>query len=66
MRRLLRHRHSARQALQVTLHTGRRALELREVFFGQPIEPECAGLVTKLLVHRMLSLACALFLSLRE
>src|SRR6476620_5013407 len=56
MRRLLRRRHSARQALQVTLHTGRRALELREVFLGQTIEPERADLVTKLLVHRMLSL----------
>jgi hypothetical protein len=66
MRRLLRHRHAARQALQVALHTGRRALELHEVFFGQPIKPECAGLVTKLLVHRMLSLASALFLCLRE
>jgi hypothetical protein len=39
MRRLLRRRHAARQALQVTLHTGRRALELREVFFGQTIQP---------------------------
>jgi hypothetical protein len=36
------------------------------VFFGQPIEPECAGLVTKLLVHRMLSLASAPFLCLGE
>jgi hypothetical protein len=66
MRRLLRHRHAARQAPQMTLHTSRRSLELREVFFGQPIEPKCAGLVTKLLVHRMLSLASALFLCLRE
>jgi hypothetical protein len=65
MRRLLRRRHTARQALQVTFHAGRRALELRKVFFGQSIEPECAGLVTKL-VHRMLSLASAPFLCLRE
>jgi hypothetical protein len=66
MRRLLRRRHAAWQALQVTLHTGRRTLELREVFFGQPIETECAGLVTKLLVQRMLSHASAPFLCLRE
>jgi hypothetical protein len=66
MRRLLRHRHAARQAPQMALHTGGRALELREVFFGQPIEPECADLVTKLLVHRVLSLASALFLCLKE
>src|SRR5690242_7595644 len=40
----------------------RRALELREVFFGQTIEPECAGLVTNLLVHLMFSpLDSALF-----
>jgi hypothetical protein len=51
--RLLRCRHGTRQALQVALHTGRRALELREVLFGQTVEPECAGLVTKLLVHRI-------------
>jgi hypothetical protein len=45
MRWLLRRRHAARQALQVTLHSGRRPLKLLEVFFGQTIKSECAGLV---------------------
>src|SRR5580693_1092045 len=58
---LLRCGHAARQALQVALHTGRPALELREVFFGQTIEPERADLVTKLLGHRVLSLAFCRF-----
>jgi hypothetical protein len=58
MRRLLRCRDAARQAPQVTLHTRRRALELSEVFFGQTIEPECAGLITEFFAHRMQSLAC--------
>src|SRR5271166_5068539 len=61
MRWFLRCGHAARQALQVALHTGRRALELREVFFGQTIEPERADLVTKLLGHRVLSLAFCRF-----
>ena len=55
MCRLLRRRHAARQTLQVTLHDGRRALELREMFVGQTIEPERAGFVAKILGHRMLS-----------
>src|ERR1700751_1211490 len=57
MCRLLRRRHAARQALQMALHTGGRALKLFEVLFGQTIEPECPGLVTKLLVHLMASVA---------
>src|SRR6516162_4000830 len=53
MRRLLRGPHTARQALQVTFHTCRRALELRKVFFGQTVEPERAGLVTEFFSHWM-------------
>jgi hypothetical protein len=49
-------RHAPRQALQVALHTGRRTLELLKMFVGQAIEPECAGLVTKFIGHRMLYL----------
>src|SRR5580704_5529224 len=59
MRGLLRRRHAARQALQVTLHTGRRPLELLEVFCGQTIKPERAGLVTEFLGHRMPPLPAA-------
>jgi hypothetical protein len=67
MRWLLRRRHAARQALQVTLHSGRRPLKLLEVFFGQTIKSECAGLVTEFLGHRPLAAgrfrtaACTLF-----
>jgi hypothetical protein len=50
MRWLLRRRHAARQALQVTLHSGRRPLKLLEVFFGQTIKSECAALSRSSLV----------------
>src|SRR5947209_19706268 len=53
MRRLLRRRHAARYALQVTLHAGRRALKLLQVFVSQTIEPERAGLITEFLGHRI-------------
>jgi hypothetical protein len=59
MRWLLCCVHAARQALQVALHTGRPALELREVFFGQAIEPERQGFVTEFLGHRISPLLSA-------
>jgi hypothetical protein len=56
VRRLLCRRHATRQALQVAFHAGRRTLELLEVFVGQAIEPECAGLVAKFIGHWVLYL----------
>jgi hypothetical protein len=53
MRRFPRWRNPTWQALQVTLHAGRRPLELFEVFVSQTIEPERAGLVTEFLGHRI-------------
>jgi hypothetical protein len=54
MRRLVRGRDIARQTLQVALHACGRALELRKVLFGQPLEPERTGLVAKFFGHCLL------------